>query len=115
MFVLHICVYNCANIQSLRYIPKTTKVESLQSHPFGRGVHSQVWNIQEVGIIKEVAVAKPIARTPVLQGKEAQTIIREIEHGTPMTPARRELLSASEQNFERHRHVFVREGAKSER
>ncbi len=33
-------------------------------------------------------MAKPIAATPVIKGKDADRIAREIKSGTPNTPAR---------------------------
>ena len=60
-------------------------------------------------------MAKPITATPMVSGEDARKIIQELEQGTPMTDARRELLAASERNFAQHRHVFAREGIKSER
>ncbi len=60
-------------------------------------------------------MAKPIAPTPVLTGQDARAVLRELECGTQMTPARNDFLRQSQSAFERHRSAFTREGVKSDR
>lgn len=54
-------------------------------------------------------MAKPIAATPALTGRDAEAVRRELEQGTRMTPARRQVLEEAKANFARHRGAFERE------
>lgn len=54
-------------------------------------------------------MARPIAPTPTLTGLDAQTLLRELEEGTPMTPERRKVIDEARANFQKHRQAFLGE------
>jgi len=45
-------------------------------------------------------MAKPIKATPVIKGKDAQRIVKEIREGTPRTKQREETLARAKNVFQ---------------
>ena len=45
-------------------------------------------------------MAKPITATPVVKGRDAQAIAREIREGTPRTPEREATLNRAREVFQ---------------
>lgn len=46
-------------------------------------------------------MAKPISATPVIKGKDAERIVREMERGTPDTPLRVRLIERADELYAR--------------
>jgi hypothetical protein len=58
-------------------------------------------------------MAKPITTTPTIKGMDAVRIVREIQRGTPNTPARERMIRESDNVYRRHAPIQERQRAAS--